>query len=111
MGTTLRQHGEVNVLGVDGELVSATVGEFSRLVEQCRKRDGRDFVVNLQHATAVDSAGLEALTALQRDCDERLGLLKLCGLNDRLRKILEMIRLERVFDCQPDVKTALATLG
>ena len=81
------------------------------MVEQCRKRDGRDFVVNLQHATAMDSVGLETLTALQRDCDERLGLLKLCGLSETLQKILEMTRLERVFDCQPDVKSALAALA
>ena len=110
MGTTLETHGEANVLTVDGELVAATVGEFRRLVEQCRKRDGRDFVIDLEHATAVDSAGLEALTALKRECDECLGLVKLCGLDDTLRKILEMTRLDRSFDVRADVKQALAVL-
>ena len=111
MRTTLRQHGEVNVLTVDGALVLETVGAFNSLIEQCRRRDGRDFVVDLQAATTVDSAGLEALTALQRNCDERLGLLKLCGLNDTMTKILQLTRLDRDFDCRQDLGAALAALS
>ena len=99
------------MLTVDGALVSETVGAFSRLVERCRQRDGRDFVVDLQAATALDSAGLEVLTALQRDCDERLGLLKLCSLNETLKKILEITRLDRTFDCCRNVQAALAALS
>lgn len=111
MSTTLSQQGEVNVLTVDGELVAQTVGQFRRLVEQCRERDGRDFIVDLQAARTADSVGLEALTALQRECEERLGLLKLCGVNQTVRKILEMTRLDHRFDCCPDLAAALAALG
>ncbi|MHC4064719.1 MAG: STAS domain-containing protein [Planctomycetota bacterium] len=111
MSTTLAQHGEVNVLTVEGELVAETVGQFQRLVEQCRKRDRRDFVVDLHATRTLDSAGLEALTALQQECEERLGLLKLCGLNATVRKILEMTRLEHRFDCCPELAGALTAIG
>jgi len=111
MGTTLSQKGTTNVLIVDGELVAETVGEFSRLVGQCRQRDGRDFIVDLGTTRTVDSAGLEALTALQRECDEQLGLLKLCGVDETVKKILEMTRLDRRFDCQPDVETAAMSMS
>lgn len=110
MGTKLAQKGEVNVLAVEGELVAETVGEFRRLVEQCRQRDGRDFVVDLHAARTVDSAGLEALTALQRECEERLGLLRFCGVNQTIGKILEMTRLDRRFDCCRNLPAALAAM-
>jgi len=110
MPTTLTQHDDVSVLSVDGELMTPTVGQFRRLVEQCRQRDTRDFVVDLSRARGLDSAGLEALTALQRECEEQLGLLKLCGLSETLRKIMEMTRLDRRFDCQPTLADALAAM-
>lgn len=110
MGTRLAQKGEVNVLSVEGELVAETVGEFRRLVEQCRRRDGRDFVVDMQAARTVDSTGLEALTALQRECEEHLGLLSFCGMNETIRKVLEMTRLDHRFDCYRNLPAALAAM-
>ena len=111
MSTTLTQEGQVNVLTVDGELIAETVSEFQRHVEQCHKRDVRDFVVDLALATTIDSAGLEALTALARECEERLGILKLSGADPTIRKILEMTRLDRRFDLSPDLDRALADIS
>jgi len=111
MSTTLTQDGEVNVLTIDGELVVETVPEFRKLVDQCRSRDRRDFVVDFSATRAVDSAGLEVLTALQRDCEERLGLLKFCGVGPTVGKILEMTRLDHRFDCCAELSDALAAIG
>lgn len=110
MSIRLDKCGEVNVLLVDGELVSATRGDFCRVVERCRQSDGRDFVIDMSRVTLVDSAGLEALTALQRECQENLGMLKLCGVDATLGKILEMTRLNRSLECCPDVDAALASI-
>ncbi|MCP4247795.1 MAG: STAS domain-containing protein [bacterium] len=110
MSTKLTQRGSVSVLAVDGELVAETVGEFNRLVEQCRQRDGRDYVVDLAEARGIDSAGLEALTALQAECQERLGMLKLAGVDETIAKILEMTRLDRRFDCCVAIDDALAEI-
>ncbi len=50
-------------------------------------------MVDLTDAPSCDSAGLESLTWFQRECEDRLGLLKLCGLSPTFNKILEITRL------------------
>jgi anti-anti-sigma factor len=94
----LNKEGNVCVLVVEGDLVGANVQHFRDLVQQACAADSRDFVVSFDEAATIDSEGLEALTWLKRECDERLGMVKLCHLSDRLVKILEMTRLNRQFD-------------
>jgi anti-anti-sigma factor len=85
--------------------------EFRDRVQASFAEDARDFVVDFSETTGVDSAGLEALTWLKRECDERLGLLKLCRLSETLRKILELTRLDRQLDRCEDLDEALASLA
>jgi len=98
VSVTAREDDNVCVLTIDGELSDANVKELRNHVEQSFAGDGRDFVVDLAETTGIDSAGLEALTWLKRECDERLGLMKLCNLSDAMKKIFEMTRLDRRFE-------------
>ncbi len=111
MSTTAAEKDNVCVLAIDGELTDANVKEFRDLVEQSFARDGRDFVIDFAEATVIDSAGLEALTWLKRECDERLGLMKVCNLPDALKKILEMTRLHRQFEQCEFVDEALESFA
>lgn len=111
MSVTASQEGNVCVLAIDGELTEADAEEFCHLVEQTLARDERDFVVDFAEATVIDSAGLEALTWLKRECDERLGLMKLCNLPDALKKILEMTRLHHQFEQYEFVDEALKSFA
>ena len=114
MGTTATQRDSVCVLTIDGELTCANVAEFRDLAAFAPggfAEDGRDFVVDFAEATGIDSAGLEALTWLKRECDERLGLMKLCNLSDTMKKILEMTRLDRLFERYEFVEEALQSFG
>lgn len=107
MSTSVHECGSVCVLAIDGELNFVNVPEFRRQVEQTFDRDGRDFVVDFAEATGIDSAGLEALTRLKRECDERLGLIKLCNLPDTIKKILILTRLEGQFEQHASLDAAL----
>ncbi len=98
MSITATQEGNVCLLTIDGELIGANVKQFCDLVQQAFATDSRDFVVDFGKATAIDSEGLEALTWLRRECDEQLGIVRLCHLSGRLRKILVITRLNRKFE-------------
>jgi anti-anti-sigma factor len=95
VGVIAKKNGNVCVLKIEGALTDAAVGQFRRGAEQSFAADGRDFVVDFADATGIDSAGLEALTWLKRECDERLGLMRLCNLPETMKKILELTRLNR----------------
>ncbi len=108
--TKLTQHGDVCVLAIEGELNKTTAGQFRQLVDECQQKDARDFIVDFTDCTGVDSAALEMLTQLKRECEERLGMCRLCMLSDTLEKILEMTRLDGELEASTTVEEALAAL-
>ncbi|HRX83526.1 MAG TPA: STAS domain-containing protein [Phycisphaerae bacterium] len=108
--TTLTREQDVCVLGVEGELNKATVSQFQELVDQCLAQDARDFVVDLLDCTGIDSAGLETLTRLNRTCQEKLGMAKLCNLSESMEKIMEITRLRNELDQCVTLEDALAAL-
>jgi anti-anti-sigma factor len=55
----------------------------------------------------IDSLGLEALLWIKRKTDELFGQVKLINVDDNVRKILEITRLEPRFESQRDLATAL----
>jgi len=84
---------DVTMIKIDGDLAGINAEDLRAAVEACLAEGVRDFVLDLSDAPSCDSAGLEALTWFQRECEDRLGLLKLCGLSPTFRKILEITRL------------------
>jgi anti-anti-sigma factor len=108
--TTLTRQGDVGVLAVAGELNRASVDQFRELADSCLADDARDFVVDLVDCTGLDSAGLEALTWLNRTCQERLGMAKLCAPSETVEKILELTRLQQQLDVCMTLEEAFAAL-
>lgn len=104
------QQGNVTVLEVAGEFTWDFAGRFNDAVDVAFAAGRRDFIVDLEQVEVLDSAGLEALTALQRRCDEHLGMLRCCGLRPDLRKILELTRLDHTFAVDEEQATALANM-
>ena len=89
--------GDITVLKVEGDLSEANGVELRAAASAALGAGQRDFVVDLSDAPLCDSTGLEALTWLQRECDEQLALVKLCGMTDTFRKILEITGLNHRF--------------
>jgi stage II sporulation protein AA (anti-sigma F factor antagonist) len=108
--TTLTRQKDVCVLSLEGELNKATVDQFQQLVDECLVKDARDFVVDLADCTGIDSRGLEAITLLNRTCQEKLGMAKLCNLNKTMEKIFELTRLNNDLDLCATLEEALAAL-
>ncbi|MCK4659093.1 MAG: STAS domain-containing protein [Phycisphaerae bacterium] len=111
MSITADENNNVCVLTIDGELIDATVQKFRELAEQALAEDRRDFIVDFGEATRIDSAGLEALTWLKRECDERLGLMKVCNLPEMMKKILEITRLQHHFQQEEFLEEALESFA
>lgn len=111
MSTSVAQRAGVQVLHVTGDLAGRNVGQFQRAVEPPLSRSEREFVVDLSDSTAVDSAGLEALTKLQRECEGRLGGVKLCGVGATWETVLVMTRLLDRFERYATVDAAVESFA
>ncbi len=111
MTTSIRSEGGAVVISVDGELVAATVQQFRQQVDELLAKDMRDYVVDFGKVTAMDSAGLEALTWLVRTSEERLGSVALARVEEPFSTILRMTRLDDRFACFESTNDAIASFG
>ena len=103
----LRQH-RPNVLPLEGDIdlhVSPAVREVLNAVI---KKKPKRIVMDLSRVTYIDSAGIAVLIRAMQEVEAYGGKFFLSGLQETLRSIFEISRLERVFRIFPDVDAALA---
>ena len=102
-----RQH-QPNVLPLEGDIdlhVSPVVTES--LNAMIKKKPER-IVIDLSRTTYIDSAGVAALILAMQDVEAYGGEFFLSGLQETIRSIFEISRLDRTFWIFPDVDAALA---
>ncbi|PYL14282.1 MAG: anti-anti-sigma factor [Verrucomicrobia bacterium] len=97
-----------NVLPLEGEIdlhISPNVtASLSMMIEKKPKQ----LIVDLSRVTYIDSSGLAALIEGMQNTEEYGGKFALAGLQETIRTIFEIARLDQVFQIFPDVDTALA---
>ena len=112
MNVSAESYGHAVILNCKGELTLDSLDAFKTAVERQLQEDQvRDVVLNLREVPFVDSAALEYLLDLQERINDRLGQVRLVGLDENLAKIFEITRLDGVFDRYDDAAEAVKTLG
>lgn len=69
--------------------------------------DAPDVVVDLTGVDFLDSAGVGVLVGLFKNSRLRGGRARFCGMTPGVRSVLELIRLDRIFEIYDDVETAV----
>ena len=97
-----------NVLPLEGEIdlhVSPRVAaSLSAMIEEKPK----NVVVDLSKVTYIDSSGLAVLIEGMQNVEGYGGKFALAGVQDKVRPIFEIARLDQVFRMFPGVDAALA---
>jgi|SRR5882724_68065 len=103
------QRDRSNVLPLKGEIdlhVSPTItASLNQMIEKKPKR----LVVDLSEVTYIDSAGLAALIEAMQKVEGYGGKFSLAGLQETVRSIFEISRLDQVFQIFPDADAALSS--
>jgi anti-anti-sigma factor len=110
MKLSYEDHGPITVLTISGDLTADQVEAFRR---SCQERFGngiRDVVLNMEHMSFVDSAGLEALLWIIDEASQRNGRLRLVKPDPTVSKILEVSRLDRRFNIHDTIESAAKSL-
>jgi len=69
---------------------------------------GEKIVIDLSSLEFIDSSGLGAMVSVLKKIGMP-GKVKLCGVKDGVRSILELTRLDKVFPIYHSVKEAVAS--
>ena len=111
------QIGEVRVLSVSGELDLGTAPQLEGPLEEALAT-GTGQLIDLSACEFIDSTGIALLVrAWQRldgepgDGVGENGGFALCGLNDQVRRLLELSGLSNSLSIHPSREEALAALG
>jgi anti-sigma B factor antagonist len=97
-----------NVLPLEGEIDLHVSPRVSISLGQMLDKKPDKLVVDLSRVTYVDSSGLAVLIEAMQTIEEYGGRFAIAGMQETVRSIFEIARLDQVFRIFPDVESALA---
>lgn len=97
----------VVVIGVDGQLIVGNRHELKQKVMDALDVGERKIVVDFTHTGYIDSSGLGALVSLSKKIRDQGGDLRLAGLNEDLRTLFELTKLDTLFTIADTTEQAL----
>lgn len=110
MKMSYHDYGPVSVLTLSGEYTAEDADVFRRTCTDRRNTGARDIVLDCEHLEFVDSAGLESWLELQETLGNNGGQFRLVNLDDTVRKILELTRLDLAFEAHGSIENAVRSL-
>lgn len=110
MKATVRQIGHVSVMDVSGKI---TIGEGDVLLrnkfQELLDGGNTNILLNLEKVSYMDSAGIGELVACYKRAKEKEGVVKLLNPSGKVYDLLQLTKLEDVFDTFRDEKEALVS--
>ena len=97
MGFTVRKEGDVCVVSVEGQLIVGNRQELKQRVLEELDRGERRFLIDFGETGYIDSSGLGVLVSLSKRIRELNGDLRLANLNDDLKSLFELTKLDTLF--------------
>ncbi len=98
----------VVLLGVDGQLIVGNRHELKQGVLDALDAGDRKFLIDFSSTGYIDSSGLGVLVSLSKKIRDAGGELRLAGLNDDLRTLFELTKLDALFAINDTPDEALA---
>ena len=109
MAFSVKKHaGGVVVIEVDGQLIVGNRQELKQRVLDALEAGDRKFLIDFTRTGYIDSSGLGALVSISKKVREQGGELRLCGLNEDLRSLFELTKLDTLFTITDSAEQALA---
>ena len=102
-----QMHGAVTVLKPVGPVTQVDADSLRDLLLEVRGRSLGRLVLDASAMPFVDSRGLEVLLEVNSELEESGQALKLCGLNEVVREVLELTDLASLFELFEDVNSAV----
>jgi anti-sigma B factor antagonist len=99
----------VAVVQVEGQLVVGNRQELKDLVQAALDKGERRMLIDFSRTGYIDSSGLGALVSISRKIREAGGELRLSGLNEDLRSLFELTKLDTLFAIAETPQQALAS--
>lgn len=103
--------GDVCILRLRGRFVTGSDADYLRAKKNLEETGYRKVLLDCSQIPYVDSTGLTFLVGLYRSVTNAGGQLALVGVTPRVREVLALTWLDRIFHSFEDEREAIAALA
>jgi anti-sigma B factor antagonist len=107
MELTVHDNCGVTVVMVSGEMDARNSTKLGEELDHLLAEGSRKLVIDLGKVDFINSAGLATLVHYYKFARSNCGDISLVALQPPVRRVIQLSRLDRVFDLQPDVARAV----
>ncbi len=108
MKFTIDKNDKYGILKIDDEkLLSTNAPQLKTELIMLNTEGIRNVILDLSDVAHIDSSGLSAILIGNRICKEASGTFILTGLNDQVRRLIEISQLEPVLNIIPTVSESV----
>ncbi len=108
MGFSQTTNKGIVLVRAEGQLIVGNRQELKNLVSERLEAGERRFVIDFSRTGYIDSSGLGALVTISKQVREQGGEMRLAGLNDDLRTLFELTKLDTLFTISNSAEQALS---
>ena len=109
MSCAIRKQGESVGVDVEGHRSVGKRQELKQRVLDELEKGERKFLIDFSQTGYIDSSGLGVLVSLSKKIREQGGELRLANLNDDLKTLFELTKLDTLFQISDTKERALET--
>lgn len=106
-----QKYNDIIVLQLQGEFTAEAVKSFEDAASGAFASRISGMVLDMSKVVQLDSRALEQLLTLNEQCRDRMRQLKLAGLDETCRKILDITRLLPQFDVYAELTEAVKSFA
>jgi len=112
MKTTVVEKNGVSVILVESDRIDAHNSEVLKLrMKRLFEEGAKNVLVDLHGVVFIDSSGLGALVSGFKSAMSHKGRLVLAGLREQVKSMVELTRLNRVFEIHATADEAISSLS
>ena len=94
---------DVFSIQLEGPVDLRTVPAIRRvLLSPAKKREINEICVDFSRVTALDTSGVAMLVEIWRGLAQRNGVLRLSGLTENAKRLIQLARLDQLFEMRDD---------
>lgn len=97
MDFEISRDGDVTIVEVTGQLIVGNRQELKDEVLKSLDSDSRKYLIDFRDTAYIDSSGLGVLVSLSKKIREKGGEMRLSNLNEDLRTLFELTKLDTLF--------------
>ncbi len=107
MNFDISRQDDVTIVSMTGQLIVGNRQELKDDVLELLRSGSRKFLIDFSETAYIDSSGLGVLVSLSKKIREKGGEMRLSSLNEDLRTLFELTKLDTLFHISQTREQAL----